>query len=59
MRQNDKQAPQSAEQTVKDILRAPRRHFSVEEKIRIFLEGLRGENSIADLCRHDWFRQMS
>ncbi len=50
MRQRDKQAPQSAEQTVRDIRRATRRHFSAEEKIRIVLEGLRGEDSIADLA---------
>ena len=30
-----------------------RRHFSVEDKIRIVLEGLRGEDSIAELCRHE------
>jgi hypothetical protein len=32
---------------VKDIRRATRRHFSAEEKIRVVLEGLRGEDSIA------------
>lgn len=47
MRQQDKRAPQSAEQTVRDIRRTTRRHFSAEEKIRIVLEGLRGEDSIA------------
>ena len=51
MRQRDKQAPQSAEETVREIRRATRRHFSAEEKIRIVLEGLRGEESIAELCR--------
>ena len=35
MRQRDKQAPQSAEEAVRDIRRATRRHFSAEEKIRI------------------------
>jgi transposase len=40
-----------AEQIVKDIRRATRRHFSAEEKIRVVLEGLRGEESIAELCR--------
>jgi transposase len=53
MRQRDKQAPQSAEETVRDIRRATRRHFSAEEKIRIVLEGLRGEESIAELCRRE------
>jgi transposase len=41
----------SAEKTVRDIRRATRRHYSAEEKIRIVLEGLRGEDSIAELCR--------
>ena len=51
MRQRDKQAPQSAEETVRNIRRATRRQFSAEEKIRIVLDGLRGEDSIAELCR--------
>ena len=42
-----------AEQVVKDIRRATRRHFSAEDKIRIVLEGLRGEDSIAELCRRE------
>src|SRR5580765_8626962 len=42
-----------AEQVVKDIRRATRRHFSAEEKIRVVLEGLRGEESIAELCRRE------
>jgi transposase len=41
------------EQVVKDIRRATRRHFSAEDKIRIVLEGLRGEDSIAELCRRE------
>jgi transposase len=40
-----------AEQVVKEIRRATRRQFSAEEKIRIVLSGLRGEDSIAELCR--------
>ena len=40
-----------AEQVVKDIRRATRKHYSAEDKIRIVLEGLRGEDSIAELCR--------
>jgi len=44
---------QSAEKVVKDIRRATRRHFSAEDKIRIVLEGLRGEESIAELCRRE------
>jgi transposase-like protein len=57
MRQRNKQAPQSAEETVRDIRRANRRHFSAEEKIRIVLEGLRGEDSIAELCRKEGIAQ--
>ena len=42
-----------AEQLVKEIRRATRRQFSAEEKIRIVLCGLRGEDSIAELCRRE------
>jgi hypothetical protein len=45
MRQASKRIPESAEKTVRDIRRATRRHHSAEEKIRIVLEGLRGEDS--------------
>jgi endonuclease/exonuclease/phosphatase family metal-dependent hydrolase len=38
---------------VRDIRRRTRRKFSPEEKIRIVLEGLRGEQSISDLCRRE------
>ena len=41
----------SAEKVVQEIRRKTRRRFSAEEKIRIVLEGLRGEESIATLCR--------
>ena len=57
MRQREKQAPQSAEETVRDIRRATRRHFSAEDKIRIVLDGLRGEDSIAELCRKEGIAQ--
>jgi transposase len=43
----------SAEKAVRDIRRATRKHYSAEEKIRIVLEGLRGEDSIAELCRRE------
>ncbi len=43
----------TAEQVVKDIRRKTRKHHSAEKKIRIVLEGLRGEESIAALCRHE------
>jgi transposase len=44
---------QSSEATVREIRRRARRRFSAEEKIRIVLEGLRGEDSIAALCRRE------
>ena len=40
-----------AERVVKDIRRATRKQYGAEEKIRIVLEGLRGEDRIAELCR--------
>ena len=42
-----------SEQVVKDIRRATRKQYSAEEKIRIVLDGLRGEYSIAELCRRE------
>lgn len=42
-----------AEKVVRDIRRATRKHHSAEDKIRIVLEGLRGEESIAALCRRE------
>ena len=45
--------PDGAEKLVRDIRRATRRQYSPEEKIRIVLEGLRGEVSIAELCRKE------
>ena len=52
-----KPAKKPAEAVVKDIRRATRRHFSAEDKIRIVLEGLRGEDSIAELCRREGIAQ--
>ena len=46
-----------AEKLVRDIKRATRRKFSAEEKIRIVLAGLRGEDSIAELCRREGLHQ--
>jgi transposase len=43
----------SAEEMVRDIRRQTRKKYSAEEKIRIVLEGLRGEESIAELCRRE------
>ena len=46
--------PQStSERLVRDIRRATRKHYSAEEKIRIVLDGLRGEASVAELCRRE------
>ena len=42
---------QDVETTVREIRRKTRKKYSAEEKIRIVLEGLRGENTIAELCR--------
>lgn len=42
-----------ARKTIRQIGRATRRKFSAEEKIRIVLEGLRGEESISELCRRE------
>ncbi len=42
---------------VKDIKRATRKQYSSEEKIRIVLDGLRGEDSIAELCRPEGISQ--
>jgi transposase len=51
MRQKSRPEKQPADDAIRDIRRATRRHFSAEEKICIVLEGLRGEESIAELCR--------
>jgi len=53
MKLKSNQPKASAEQVVKDIRRATRRHYSTEDKIRIVLSGLRGEDSIAELCRKE------
>jgi transposase len=53
MRQKSGPLREPADQVVKAIRRATRRHFSAEDKIRIVLEGLRGEDSIAALCRRE------
>ena len=54
-----KKSPMKAptERVVKDIRRQTRRHFSAEDKIRIVLDGLRGEDSIAELCRREGIAQ--
>jgi transposase len=57
MRQTSTPAQEPAEQVVSDIRRATRRQFSAEEKIRMVLQGLRGEDSIAELCRREGISQ--
>ena len=57
MRAKSSIAKKPAEQVVKDIRRATRRHFLAEDKIRIVLEGLRGEDSTAELCRKEGIAQ--
>lgn len=53
MRQKAGPQKPAAEQVIKDIRRATRKHHSAEDKIRIVLDGLRGEESIAALCRRE------
>ena len=53
MRQKSGTGKAPAEQVIKDIRRATRKQYSAEEKIRIVLEGLRGDESIAALCRRE------
>ena len=47
----------TSEGLIRDIKRKTRRKFSSEEKIRIVVEGLRGETSIAELCRKEGIAQ--
>jgi len=47
----------SSEQIIRDIKRKTRKQYSAEEKIRIVLDGLRGEDSIAELCRREGIAQ--
>ena len=53
MRQKSESQKPSSERIVKDIRRATRKQYSAEEKIRIVLDGLRGESSVAELCRRE------
>ena len=57
MRRKAKGPKASADKVVRDIRRATRRRYNAEEKIRIVLEGLRGEDSIAELCRREGINQ--
>ena len=53
MRRKSNSTPASSETLVRNIRRATRKHHAAEEKIRILLDGLRGETSIAELCRRE------
>ena len=53
MRQKSVSLKDGAETAVRDIRRRTRKQYSAEEKIRIVLSGLRGEDSIAELCRRE------
>ena len=53
MRQKSQTRQTGAAKAIKDIRRATRKQYSAEEKIRIVLDGLRGEDSIAALCRRE------
>ena len=53
MRQKSETQKPSSERIVKDIRLATRKQYSAEEKIRVVLDGLRGEHSIAELCRRE------
>ena len=57
MKPKSSSSKKPAEQVVKDIRRKTRRHFSAEDKIRIVLDGLRGDDSIAELCRREGIAQ--
>lgn len=57
MRQTTGTRKSYGEKIVKDIKRATRRQYFSEEKIRIVLDGLRGEDSIAELCRREGISQ--
>jgi len=52
-----KHTGRSSERIIIDIKRKTRRQYSAEEKIRIVLDGLRGEDSIAELCRREGISQ--
>lgn len=53
MRQKSGMPKPAAEKVIRDIRRVTRKQYGAEEKIRIVLEGLRGEESIAALCRRE------
>ena len=57
MRRKNERQTDAADRVVKDIRRQTRKRYSSEDKIRIVLAGLRGEDSIAELCRQEGIAQ--
>ncbi len=57
MRQKAERHQDAADRSIKDIRRKTRKRYSAEEKIRIVLAGLRGEETIAELCRQEGIAQ--
>ncbi len=57
MKQKPAERSASSERIIRDIKRKTRKQYSAEEKIRIVLDGLRGEDSIAELCRREGIAQ--
>ena len=57
MRSKVERHSEEAEKAVRDIRRATRRQYSAEEKVRIVIAGLRGEDSVAELCRKEGINQ--
>ena len=57
MKQRSQTRQSGGTRAIKDIRRATRKQYSAEEKIRIVLDGLRGEETIAELCRREGIAQ--
>ena len=57
MRQKPQTRQPGAAKVIKDIRRAIRKQYSAEEKVRIVLDGLSGEETISELCRHEGIAQ--
>tara|TARA_B110000196_G_C21093266_1_gene638678 strand:+ start:81 stop:476 length:396 start_codon:yes stop_codon:yes gene_type:complete len=57
MKQKSQTRQTGGAKAIKDIRRATRKQYSAEEKIRIVLDGLRGEETIAELCRREGIAQ--
>ena len=57
MKQKSQTRQTGGAKAIKDIRRATRKQYSAEEKIRIVLDGLRGEETLAELCQHEGIAQ--